>query len=368
MSSATTPDYIVCTGEFIQEWMDDTGTNAAELARRLDVSRKHVSELLSGKAALSHPLALALERVTGVPARIWNQYEAGYRSDLARHQEDAVLLAQYERATEFPLSYLRQHGHVSAPSSDRAGTVRQLLSLFQVADFEALTNTWRHGSVMYRRSAAGKEHSTKLMTWLALAERQHDASADLPPFDRSGLKQLLPRLRALTTEEPATAINEAITALSTVGVALCIVPAIPGLGMYGATRWLNGRPLIQLSLLQKTDDQFWFTLFHELGHVQLHKQRELYLFGDQTPAEDEADRFASDLLIPPAYADRIPRRRDLAAVVSLAEELGIAPSIVLGRTQRETGDFAWGHSLKRTVRYEPTCHRPPQAQTGRSSS
>ena len=44
------PDYIVPTGDFVAEWMEDEGVNAAELARRLDVSRKHVSELLPGKA------------------------------------------------------------------------------------------------------------------------------------------------------------------------------------------------------------------------------------------------------------------------------------------------------------------------------
>ncbi|UNX53658.1 helix-turn-helix domain-containing protein [Georgenia sp. TF02-10] len=85
---SATPDYIVTTGDFITEWMEHQGVNAAELARRLGVSRKHLSELLSGKAPLSHPLALALERVTGVPARIWNQYESGYRGDLARRQEN----------------------------------------------------------------------------------------------------------------------------------------------------------------------------------------------------------------------------------------------------------------------------------------
>ena len=33
------PDYVVPTGDFIEEWMEEEGINAAELARRLDVSR-----------------------------------------------------------------------------------------------------------------------------------------------------------------------------------------------------------------------------------------------------------------------------------------------------------------------------------------
>jgi HTH-type transcriptional regulator/antitoxin HigA len=171
----------------------------------------------------------------------------------------------------------------------------------------------------------------------------------VPQFDRATLESLLPRLRALTAQEPNTAIAEAVTRLHQVGVIVCFIPAVPGLGIYGATRWVNKRPVIQLSLRGKSDDQFWFTLFHELGHVLLHGERDLYLLGAQTEAEAEANSFATETLIPAAYSDKLPRRRDTAAVEALARELGIAPSLVLGQAQRLTGDFKWGHQLKRKL-------------------
>lgn len=339
------PTYIVTTGDFISEWMEGEGINAAELARRLGVTRKHVSELLSGKAPLSHPLSLALERVTGVPARIWNQYESGYRSDLARGEETERLAAQYEQAKQFPLSYLRKWGYIKAPARNHADSVRELLGILGVATLEAFDDTWRQGSVAYRRSAVGRDHAPALATWLALAERHHDGLDGMPQFDRSGLELLLPSLRALTAAEPAAAIEESRARLLEVGVVLCFVPAVPGLGIHGATRWLHGRPIVQLSLLWKRDDQLWFTLFHELGHVLLHGDKELYLNGDATQAEEEANAFASDLLIPPDVVDRLPRTRDTGAILALADALGVAPSIVLGRAQRETKDYAWGHEL-----------------------
>jgi hypothetical protein len=40
-----------------------------------------------------------------------------------------------------------------------------------------------------------------------------------------------------------------------------------------ARRWLDGTPVVQLSLLWKGDDQLWFTLFHELGHRSQHRAR-----------------------------------------------------------------------------------------------
>jgi HTH-type transcriptional regulator/antitoxin HigA len=343
------PDYTVTTGDFITEWMDDNGINAAELARRLGATRKHVSELLSGKAPLSHPLALAFERVTGVPARIWNQYESGYRTDLARHDETGELDRQYERAKTFPLKYLRQWGHITAAATDRAGTVRQLLAVLGVASFAAFDDTWSHGNVAYRRAAVGRDDTPALATWLALAERHHDGLRVVSPFDRAGLESLLPRLRTLTAADPNTAIGEAVTCLHDAGVMVCFIPAVPGLDIDGATRWVNRRPVIQLSLRGKTDDQFWFTLFHELGHVLLHGDKDLYLLGAQTEAETQANAFATEMLIPAAYLDRLPRRRDIGAVEALARELGIGPSLVLGQAQRLTGDFTWGHRIKRKL-------------------
>lgn len=348
------PDYIVTTGDFIAEWMETEGINAAELARRLGVSPKHVSELLSGKAPLSHPLALALERVTGIPSRIWNQYESGYRSDLARRQEAEELRAQYERAKEFPLSYLRTSGYLTAPARDRVETVRQLLSLLGVATLDAFDATWTRGSVAYRRSAIGRKGGPALAMWLSLGDRHHDSLTDLPAFDRAGLESRLPGLRGLTTGEPRQAIEEATGMLRQVGVVLCFIPAVPGLGIHGATRWLNGRPIIQLSLLWKSDDQLWFTLFHELGHVLLHGDKDLYLHGEPTQAEEEANAFASDLLIPRRFVPRLPEKRDIGAVLALAEELGIAPSIVLGRVQREISDYGWGQRLRRKVDFQET--------------
>ena len=259
-----TPNYIVTTGDFISEWMEDAGINAAELARRLDVTPKHVSELLSGKAPLSAHLALALERVTGVPARLWNMYEAGYREDLARQQAVGDLDAQYEQAKAFPLGYLRKFGFIKASARDQAGTVRELLTLLGVASFDAWPATWTHGSVAYRRIAAGRDDAPALSVWLTIAERGADPDS-LGPYDDAALREYVPRIRALTVGDPASSVAEAARLLREVGVALCFVPAVPGLGIHGATRWVNGHPVIQLSLLWKCDDQLWFTLFHELG-------------------------------------------------------------------------------------------------------
>ncbi|MGL5825359.1 MAG: ImmA/IrrE family metallo-endopeptidase, partial [Nocardioides sp.] len=332
-------------------WMEGEGINAAELARRLGATPKHVSELLSGKAPLSHAMSLALARVTGVPARIWNLYESGYRGAVASTTADEALADQYDAAQQFPLRYLRKHGIIRSPAKDRAGTVRELVGFLGVASLEAFRTTWEHGSVAYRRSAVSRDNGPALATWLRLAEQHHDGLLDVPRFDRPALESLIGDLRALTRVEPLAGLEQAVRNLRAVGVVLCLTPPVPGLGIHGATRWLNGHPVIQLSLLMKSDDQFWFTLFHELGHVILHGDKDLYLTEDRSEAEDEANQYAAEVLIPPSHLGRLPSGRNAKAVNALADELGIAPSIVLGQAQRMTKDYAWGHEMKRRVEW-----------------
>ncbi len=194
----TLPDYAVSPGDHIEEWLDGQGINAAELARRLDVTPKHVSELLSGKAPLSATVALGgLERVTGIPAHLWNRFEAGYREDLARLAETDKLAAQYEHAKLFPLAYLRKWKFVSAPARDKAGTVREVLAIFGIAHLDAFDATWVHGKVAYRKATLATDKVYERATWLALGEREAGIES-LSDYDRTALEGLLPQLRALT--------------------------------------------------------------------------------------------------------------------------------------------------------------------------
>lgn len=83
------------------------------------------------------------------------------------------------------------------------------------------------------------------------------------------------------------------------GVALTLVPYLEKT-VYGAVRWIDGHPLIEISDRNRDLATCWFTLFHELGHVILHKNVEIYE-GDintniSSRREKEANKFANSYL------------------------------------------------------------------------
>src|SRR6185312_14643010 len=88
----------------------------------------------------------------------------------------------------------------------------------------------------------------------------------LADFHEKLLRSSLETLRRLTREPVDEALDEAQKICSRAGVALVMVPELPGTRISGCARWLNDKhALIGLTIRYKTDDQFWFTFFHEVA-------------------------------------------------------------------------------------------------------
>lgn len=133
------------------------------------------------------------------------------------------------------------------------------------------------------------------------------------------------------------------------GIVLVIEPHITGMKVDGAAFLVDGVPVIGMTLLRDTLDNFWYTLLHEVGHVILHYRTGLAagFFDDVTSTEvdgleDEANTFASNLLIPDDLWTRSPARIAKAAgpVEKLAQQLGIHSAIVFGRIRMERRDYS----------------------------
>ncbi|WP_175953662.1 ImmA/IrrE family metallo-endopeptidase [Schaalia sp. Marseille-Q2122] len=346
---AVEPDYIVTTGDYLAEWLEEEGMNQSELARRAGVSKKHISELVAGNSALSQAVALNLEMATGIPARIWMAYETRYQQLCARKRKEQELAAEIDMLDAYPLAYMRKHGIVTTTKRQASALVGQVAAFFRTSSLRAHRNTWEAEALAFRKSAHADKKPMGLAVWLRVGEIQHEQAGPLPPFDRECLMEILPRIRSYTLEAPEEGIKKAIMDCERVGVRVCLTPAVSGVGVHGVTRWVNGTPLVQLSLLWKTEDQMWFTLMHELAHVLLHKTTTVYLEGSNDKCEAEANRFAAEFFVPKEMRGHLPSGRNTAAIAELAEQLEVSPSIVLGQAQRVTKDYAWGSGLKRQL-------------------
>jgi len=327
-------------GETILEIIEDRGWSQVELARRMDRPASAINEIIKGKKTITAETAIELEYVLGMPASFWLRLEASCQETkvrLARKEKEAK---EIERAKAFPYAEMVRHGLVPKTSVWRE-RLEHILRYLGTPSLDALEN---NRQPVFRKSDKFKLNHKKLAVWLRRGELRLE-QLELPDYDEKKLRAALPRLRELTLA-PAESIAAELTKIGAeVGVAFLLIPRLKGLAVNGVTYWRNGIPVVQVNLRHKKNDHFWFTLFHEIGHILLHGRREQFIEvdkGENGKQEKEADLFASEILIPAKVFEEFIEADLIAArtVTAFAKQQGVHPGIVVGRLQH-TKKLPW---------------------------
>ena len=331
------PDYAVPPGWVVADRLEAQRISQAEFARRCGRSPKLISQIISGEAPVEPDTALQFERVLGVNASIWLGIESDYRLHRQREKETANVLATKEWVAKFPVKELVNRG-VITDARDTEEKLHAVLSFFGVGSMEAWES--RQLQVAYRHSPSFKSDSAALATWLRLGEIAADQQ-DCARYNESRFKRALGSIRGLTATQSSKSLVEAQRLCQEAGVALTIVKPLSKMALSGASRWLRpDKAAIHLTARYMRDDQLWFSLFHEAGHLLLHSKRRTFIDergAHSSPDEAEADRWAADFLVQKQdwlqfiEADRF----DAYSVQGFARQQGIAPGIVVGRLQHE---------------------------------
>lgn len=327
------PDIAIPPGETLLELLETNYMTQAELAVRMDVSNKHINQIIKGKASITAETALKLEKIFELPARFWLNLEADYQETKARlynKKNDA----EKKIAVEIPYSDMASLGWVKK-TKDINEKIDNLRKFFRVYDLTTIEKVY---NAAYRISKSQKASPLALAAWLERGEYL-SKEIDTNKFSKELLKSYLLVFREMTKLEPQDFFIDLKKKLAECGVAFVLVPSLTGTYAHGAVKWISPeKVLIQLSLRYKYADIFWFSFFHEIGHILLHSKKETFIEYESAEAdmvEKEADYYAEDTLIPPKkYTDFIRNNNfTVESVVNFARELNIEPGIIVGRLQ-----------------------------------
>ena len=330
-------------GETLAELIEEREITQAELARRMGRPINAVNEMVLGTKEITEDTALELERVLGTPAHFWLAREARYREYLARQRDADRADQRLEWLNKLPLKQLQEAGYLPKgrlTAVFKTSLIEPALRFFGVASPEGWQDQYGRVQAAFRRANPAKQTDNAAITaWLRLGEIAALA-AQLPPYNADMLQANISAMRQLSTR-PAAEIGAGLKALcAQAGVVLLFVPHFSGTHVSGVARWLGERPLIQLSLLGKWSDVFWFSFFHEVAHILKHPKRAVFLDDAsagrevQSKEEKEADQFAADTLITPADRQALGRiPLTVAGVRAVAKKIDIHPGIVVGRLQ-----------------------------------
>lgn len=322
-------------GETVRQLAAKQNLRSDELAQALGIPPEDLSQMFNGELPITAARAKGLAGVVGASVRFWLAREAQYRRDVQALQDDSR-----QWVSSLPFADMARYGWLKAATST-ADKIQNALAFFEVSTVDEWRDAWlsdRAGLTAYRTSPVFTAQSASVVAWLRQGEL---AAAELSVgnWSRECFERLLPSLKSLTrVHEPAGFISQLQEQCAACGVAVVIVRAPKGCPASGATRVKNGKAILQLSVRYLRDDSFWFTFFHEAGHLVLHEDR-LFLEWSEwreldSHEEAEANKFAGQVLIPAseeAALRALPHK--YRSIMRFAKNLSISPGIVVGQLQ-----------------------------------
>lgn len=333
------PDFAIHPGETLREELETANISQVELTQRTGISEKHISQIINGEASITPDTAIKLERSLGVTAEFWANLQKNYDVTIARIASEKRLAKEMNEAKKFSCySELVAIGCIKDAHSlkDKA---ENLLNFFGV---DSLAYVPSVVAVAFRQ-ARGKFEERSLAAWLRCGELEA-SKLDVGPFNKMQIRQIIPEIKKLTLL-PQGFGTDLQKLCATAGIAVIFSPYFKRTRVNGSTRWIGDKAVIQINTKGAYSDIFWFTFFHELGHVMLHGVRERFLEYDgktKNDKEREADEFAAKNLIPESEYEAYIRSGQLNRVTAekFAKSVGIDASIVLGRLAHE-GRAQW---------------------------
>jgi HTH-type transcriptional regulator/antitoxin HigA len=296
-------------------------------------SASRASEVLSRKRGLTVEMIRAIHEYLRIPADIL----------IGHPKQDGGEDAELDWR-KFPIKEMQKRGWFDIDLAE-GKTGDQLIRSF-------FTRTAaQNAPVLLRKTLSGnpKEESRyAIYAWIArvLIRARDVKKPDVRYLPGCITDEFLRQLAKLSRSVDGPKI--AIEFLAMKGIVLVIEPHLPKTKLDGAAMLdQDGTPIIGLTLRYGRIDYFWFTLMHELIHVQRHLNRQHSAFVDEEELDGEDEReveanlLAAEAFIPRHIwqASEALKTKRAEFVVKLADSLMIHPSIVAGRIQRETNNY-----------------------------
>ena len=291
------PQSVPHPGETLEEKLKEMKMGPKEFALRTGKPEKTIIEVLNGKSSITPDMAILFENVTKIPANFWMNHQMGYDEYIARKKRKAAIDDAVAWAKNFPLTDMIKKGWLPPAATIQAKTM-EILAFFGFSNPDAWEEYYfkQQLKVAFRISLAHTKEPYAISAWLRKGELQAAALKALE-YSEKKFKDALPQLKSLMAEHPTDFFNQLQRICLEAGVKVVHTPCINKAPINGSTRWINDTPLIQLTGRYKRNDSFWFTFFHEAGHILLHGKKEIFLenleYSDKDKAkEKEADSFA----------------------------------------------------------------------------
>ena len=356
MSIASTLPDIPHPGEFVAEELEARGWLQRDLAYILGVSEQAVNTIISGKRGISPDMANALGDAFNVSPAFFANLQKAYEMSKA-HKPDPAIAKRARFQGYYPIREMIKRGWLE--DTDVAMLEAQLMRFFRTNDIQSIQNP----PYAAKKTTYDEEVSPTQIAWL-FRVRQIASEMVVPRYSEKSLERAVATMQSHLVDPED--VRHVPRMLAECGLRFAIVETLPNAKIDGVCFWIDGGPVIGMTMRFDRIDNFWFVLRHEIEHVlNRDGQQEYTIDVDLARAagnansglseeERKANAAAEDFCVPSAEMDSFYARK--APFISERDAVGFAnrvqrhPGIVVGQLQHRMQRHDYLTRLKVKVR------------------
>ena len=321
-------------GYYIKEIVEESGLTQEDFAKRLDTTPKNLSLLIRGEQSLSIDIAMKLSRMIGTSVNYWLNLQNAYDALIAEFRSERELAEERKVFEYFDYKFFRDNYGLPDLPRKKDEQIEEIRKFLNVATLTVLSK--RDMSVSFRSSTEDlTEASTIKANVMVQIATNKALEVNAPKFNKKKFEEAAKYALTLTKnhEEFYPLIKKAFWEA---GVIFVILPNIAGSKTNGATKKVGDNIMLMVNDRRLNADSFWFTLFHEIGHI-INGDYGISFEKETGAQEDAANKFAEDSLIPSEQYQKFIEcaQFDLQSIRQFANTIDRDPGIVLGRLQND---------------------------------
>lgn len=321
-------------GYYIKEIVEESGLTQEDFAKRLDTTPKNLSMLIRGEQSLSIDIAMKLSRMLGTSVNYWLNIQSAFDALIAEFKSEKEMVKEREVFKYFDYKYFRENFRLPNLPRKTDEQIKQVRSFLNVSTLSVFVR--RNMAVSFRSSLENLTEASIVKANVMVQIATNRALAvKAPKYNKKKFEQAVEYALTLTRKHE-TFYPLIRKAFLEAGVVFVILPNISGSKTNGATKKVGDNIMLMVNDRRLNADSFWFTLFHEIGHI-MNEDYGISFEKEEGEREEAANKYAEDALIPQdSYQEFVNQDRyDLSTIQAFAERIDRDPGIVLGRLQND---------------------------------
>jgi HTH-type transcriptional regulator/antitoxin HigA len=330
------PNWASPPGETIRAVLHAKGVSIDVFRHEIGLDENQAAALLAGVLPVTPAIAKSLAKSVGSSPHFWLERQKQYRDSLEKLAAAEPELLEW--VASFPIKKMVDAGWLPKPYA-KGDVAFELLDYFDIESVAEWHKEYaaRLGLAKFRTSEAFQNHLSTTLAWIRRGELLA-GDVECAKWDRESFSASLQELKLLSKiEDPKEFLPVLQRECAKHGVAVIVTRSIPGCAASGATIMLSkDKALLLLSARFLSDDQFWFSFFHEAGHLVLHGgEPHIECESDLTSKQEvEANQFAEKIIMEPAGEAALETVTiNPFSIARLARQCSVSNGVIVGQLQ-----------------------------------